>query len=178
LILKVGNSDPYFDLQRHVAQLIGSDPTPPISILLNQTIPPSEMGVLYRSADCFVLPTRGEGWGMPTLEAMACGLPVISTAWGAQTDFLHAGVGYPLRISGMAPAVTRSPYYAGTQWAVPDIDQLCDMMRYVYNNPEQAQARGATAASEVHKRWTWGHAAQRILTRLDAIRAKEAHEGL
>jgi GT2 family glycosyltransferase/glycosyltransferase involved in cell wall biosynthesis len=170
LILKVGNSDPYFDLPRHLASLIGSGPTPPISVLLNQKIPAAEMGALYRSADCFVLPTRGEGWGMPTLEAMACGLPVISTGWGAQSEFLHAGVGYPLAIRGLAPAITRSPYYAGTQWAEPDLDHLCTLMRYVYENPEAAAAVGAAAAIEVHQRWTWQHAAEKIIARLDCLR--------
>ena len=34
---------------------------------------------LYRDADSFVLPTRGEGWGLPIVEAMAMGLPTIAT---------------------------------------------------------------------------------------------------
>jgi glycosyltransferase involved in cell wall biosynthesis len=124
---------------------------------------------LYTSADCFVLPTRGEGWGMPTIEAMACGLPVISTNWGAQTEFLHDSVAFPLRIRGLAPAITRSPYYAGTRWAEPDLDHLCDLMRYVYENQDHARAVGVRAAAEVHARWTWGHAAERIIARLDAL---------
>ena len=35
---------------------------------------------------------------MPVLEAMACGLPAIATDWSGPADFLHDGVGYPLRL--------------------------------------------------------------------------------
>ena len=36
---------------------------------------------LYAAADCFVLPSRGEGWGRPHVEAMSMSLPVIATNW-------------------------------------------------------------------------------------------------
>ena len=36
---------------------------------------------LYAAADAFVLPTRGEGWGLPIAEAMAMAMPVIATNW-------------------------------------------------------------------------------------------------
>lgn len=35
----------------------------------------------YAAADAFVLPSRGEGWGRPHVEAMSMGLPVIATNW-------------------------------------------------------------------------------------------------
>ncbi|MDA0242529.1 MAG: glycosyltransferase family 1 protein [Chloroflexi bacterium] len=36
--------------------------------------------VIYRSAECFVFPSRYEGFGFPPLEAMACNVPVVTTA--------------------------------------------------------------------------------------------------
>ena len=48
---------------------------------------PDDLGMahLYNCMDAFILPTAGEGFGIPTLEAMSCGLPVAvtnyTTAW-------------------------------------------------------------------------------------------------
>ncbi len=168
LLLKIFNYDPGLDVARRIGDLIRSD-GPPIVVLPNQQVAARQVGCLYRSADCFVLPTRGEGWGMPALEAMACGLSVISTNWGGQTEFLHAGVAYPLRIRGLIPAEARAPYYRGLRWAEPDFDHLCALMRYVYEHPDEARAVGARAAAEVAARWTWSHAAAKIVERLEAI---------
>jgi GT2 family glycosyltransferase/glycosyltransferase involved in cell wall biosynthesis len=168
LILKIFNHDRYFDVRRNVAELAGTG-GPPITLLLNHEIPGHQMGAFYAAADCFVLPTRGEGWGMPILEAMACGLPTIATDWGAQRDFFHEGVGYPLQIKGLVPAIARSPYYAGLRWADPDVEHLQYLMRYVYEHPDEARALGEQAAREVAARWTWAHATDKIMHRLKEI---------
>ncbi len=169
LVLKIFNHDARFDVQRRISELANRPAAPRVVVLLNQEIAEHQMGGLYRSADCFVLPTRGEGWGMPILEAMACGLPVIATDWGAQRDFFNDQLGYPLKVRDLVPAVSRSPYYAGSRWAEPDIDHLRYLLRYVYEHPDEARATGTRAAIDVHQKWTWERAVDRILARLETI---------
>jgi glycosyltransferase involved in cell wall biosynthesis len=47
------------------------------------TVPDSHLPALYRAADAVLLPSLGEGFGLPLLEAMACGVPVIAADAGA-----------------------------------------------------------------------------------------------
>lgn len=166
LLLKVINTDPAVNIERQVEAMRLRPDRAPVVMVVNQNIPSYQMGSLYCSSDCFVLPTRGEGWGMPTLEAMACGLPTISTSWSAQSEFFDEEVGYPIEIKRLIPAVAKCPYYAGFEWADPDTDHLAALMRHVYENRQEARAKGMLASVRAREKWTWLDAARRIKGRL------------
>ncbi len=142
-----------------------------VAFLLNREYPYSQMGMLYRSAECYVSASRGEGWDMPLMEAMACGLPAIATDWGAHREFVHERIAYPLEIRGLAPAVSSNPNYEGSRWAEPDPEHLAHLLRHVYENRDEARAKGAHAAAEMAERWTWRRAAERIAARIAEITA-------
>ncbi|MGH7426611.1 MAG: glycosyltransferase, partial [Candidatus Methylomirabilales bacterium] len=164
LLVSVFNRDPLINVP---AEIAGMDlpASAPVVVMVNPEFADYQMGALYRSADCFVLPTRGEGWGMPILEAMACGLPVISTGWSGPADFLSEDNGYPLQYR-MTPAEARCPYYKGFEWADPDADHLRYLMRYVFQHREEAKAKGMAAAVDVAAAYTWDKAAERVKRRL------------
>jgi glycosyltransferase involved in cell wall biosynthesis len=169
LVLRVNNHDPDVDVAAEIARLGLGDDGPPVAIVLNTHLAPDAIGQLYCSADCFVLPTRGEGWGLPILEAMACGLPVIATDWSAQTEFMHAGVALPLRVARLVPADGKCPFYEGFRWAEPDFEHLVESLRAMAAQPAAGRALGAAAAAEVRRRWTWQQAAERMAARLRQI---------
>jgi glycosyltransferase involved in cell wall biosynthesis len=49
-------------------------------------VPDDELPGLYAGAQCFVLPSLYEGFGLPCLEAMACGTPVVASSAGALAE--------------------------------------------------------------------------------------------
>lgn len=54
-------------------------------------VPSAELPAYYQSCDVFAMPSRGEGFGIVYLEAMACGKPVISSNLDAGRDALDGG---------------------------------------------------------------------------------------
>jgi GT2 family glycosyltransferase len=171
LLCKVMNRDPSIRVRELVSRLRLSPSGGRIAFLHNRELPYHQLGVLYRSASCYVSAGRGEGWDMPLMEAMACGLPSIATDWGAHTEFVNDRISYPLRVKGTIKAVAKCPYYAGFSWADPDPDHLAYLLRHVFENRDEAAAKGREAAVEMREKWTWRHAARRIVERLDATGA-------
>ena len=168
LLLSVYNRDKAVDVRHEVAKLLPSA-SPPVVVMVNAEFAPHQMGALYRSADCFVLPTRGEGWGMPVLEAMACGLPAIATAWSAIPDFLTEDTGYPLAVRSLVPAVARCPWYEGFRWAEPDVEHLRLLLRTVAEDPVEARRRGERAAAAVAAGYSLETVARRVKERVRGL---------
>lgn len=162
LLCKANNFDPGFKIKDEVQKLNLRQGGGRIVIAENQILQQYELGVLYRAADCFVLPARGEGWGMPILEAMACGLPVIATDWSSQVDFMTKENSLLLEVEKLIPAVAKCPYYEGFRWAQPSYEHLRFLMRWVFENRKKAAAIGQQAAQDAVNHWTWEHAARKI----------------
>lgn len=55
-------------------------------------VPESEKADVYRLADVFVMPGRGEGFGFVFLEAMACGIPVVASRLDGSYEAVRSGM--------------------------------------------------------------------------------------
>jgi glycosyltransferase involved in cell wall biosynthesis len=180
LLLKVTTHNrPGLDLDALVLEFLEGhlgrrlDQVPPI-VLVTGMIPRRQLPRLYAAADAFVLATRGEGWGRPLAEALACERPVIATAWGGQMDFLHEGNSFLIaveRLVPVSPAVDLE-IFAGHRWAEPSRDHLRQLMRTVFTQRAQAGERARRGRREMVERWDARRVAARLadalLTRLEA----------
>jgi glycosyltransferase involved in cell wall biosynthesis len=125
-----------------------------------------QMAALYRSADAYVSPYRGEGFNMPVLEAAACGLPVIVTGGGTTDDFVTDDFALKIR-SRIAPIQLGG--MIGDQLA-PDLDHLVAQMLAVMDREDWR--RGAASAGPAHAaaNYSWDKIATRLLGVLFAYR--------
>jgi glycosyltransferase involved in cell wall biosynthesis len=127
---------------------------------------------LYRSCDCLAFPYRGEGFGMPILEAMACGLPVIVTAGGASDDFLDDSTAYriPARRRSIGDRIYDVKLCAEGWLLEPDRMALAQTMRRLYEHRDEGREVGARASARARTEFTWTRAAERVIARVNALR--------
>jgi glycosyltransferase involved in cell wall biosynthesis len=107
-------------------------------VQLTGYIPQNELAELYRGAACMIFPSRYEGFGLPVLEAMASGTPVVTTTAGAIPE-----------VAGEA-AVLVPP---------GDAEALADGIRKALANRDQLVVAGLERAQE----FQWAEVARRTL---------------
>ena len=94
-----------------------------------------EMSALYRLHDVVVAPHMGEAFGMTVLEAMACGRPVIATAWSGLCDFYNESAGWPINeyefIENELPLPNHFPPMSGSRMVRPSVQALTKILERV-----------------------------------------------
>lgn len=109
-----------------------------------------EMCRLYNGMDVFCLPSMGEGFGIPIIEAQACGVPVIVSDWTACAELCGAG----LRV----PMAKKIPTPLGSFQAYADVGALVKAMEAMYTvwkSDTREYERLRDAAREFAMQYDW-----------------------
>lgn len=154
---------------REIVKRFKPENTPRV-IFYGDKISNHAMAALYRSADCFVLTSRGEGLGMQYLEAMASGIPVIASDWGAQMDYLTEANSFPvksvLHIIDDPNYIVKCPQALNSKWCQVDIGDLRKTLRFVAGGVSgkvgEEKDRAARALKMV-RRFTWQNMAVKFI---------------
>ena len=113
----------------------------------------------YAAADVYVSPSREDSFAMPVAEAMACGLPAITS--------IFAGISSIVR-DGEDSFVLADPL---------DAKALAEEIRMLYEQPE-LRAGMSRAAAEVARNWTWDQNAAAVWELLQRAAAKKTGKDL
>jgi glycosyltransferase involved in cell wall biosynthesis len=149
----------------------------PDIILKDRYLSSVETGTLTALADCYVSLHRSEGFGLTIAEAMALGKPTIATAYSGNLEFMTEENSYlcPSQVAKVGP--DHEPYPAESYWSEPDLEEAARLLRHVYEQPEEANARGVRAASDIRSLHNPAVAAAIISARIAAIRRRRATPG-
>ena len=117
--------------------------------VLPQVETQAELASIVRCANLAIYPTRAEGWGLPILEGMACGVPTIASYNTAMMDYLTDENSRPLRVFTEEPAEGGQ---AGN-WNVPDFNELSQAVL------DGIAGKVPTPPVEIGEQWSWQNAA-------------------
>ena len=150
-------------------------PNAPALVVLPDDIGADELPGLYRAADCVVQPYRAEGFCLPALEALACGVPVIATAGGPTDEFLTDACAWRIAATEVeAPAgwlpssLATDPANGAPMMLEPDLQALIAALREAAEPVVRAgKAAHSRAAAE---RFGWERTGELAAARVKALR--------
>ncbi|WP_265593787.1 glycosyltransferase family 4 protein [Verrucomicrobium sp. BvORR034] len=132
---------------------------------------------LKAGCGCYVSLHRSEGLGLTMAEAMRQGKPVIATGYSGNMDFMNEGNSFLCRYDKVPVGPGSAPYPAKAVWAEPSISHAAELMRRVYDHPEEAAEKGRRAAADLAERFNPARCAAAVEIRLRELRSLEPHAG-
>lgn len=132
-----------------------------------------ELGDLYRDHHCLLAPSHGEGWGLVPMEALATGMPIVSTKYSGVLDFLSESNCFftPYKWETVYQTVKEDgqerkiPFRAAAA-LIPDLGRT---MTEVIRQYPRALRKAAQGSRLVHSRFTWPLVAQRFVETIQGL---------
>lgn len=100
-----------------------------------------DMVKLYNCFDVLLLCSGGEGFGLPLIEAQACGVPAVTTNYAAGPENVGAG----LTVKASDYVILSTP---GTRFAVASLDEMAEALTKIYNANREKLAKKARSFAE------------------------------
>jgi glycosyltransferase involved in cell wall biosynthesis len=133
------------------------------------------MPQIFAASDCYVLISRGEGFGLPYLESGACDIPVISSRYSGQTDFLDDDNSYLVDVDGFESAERNlawiSYFYENAEFPIfgaKAVEQTRHLMRYVYEHQDEAAVKSRRLHEKVVKEYDWQSCIDKMYGKLES----------
>jgi len=134
---------------------------------------------LYRQCQVFVSPSRGEAWGLPMIEAVASGMPLVATVYSGHRDFLQPAMTSVIAVDySLAPV--RCPdferFYTAAdgdlgQWADPSVASLTAGLLTARKEFESLNRHAQINSARIREHFSWANSANRAVERLIQTRA-------
>ena len=128
---------------------------------------------LIQESDIFLSCARGEGWNLPLIEAMGCGIPSIYSECSGQLEFAK-NKGIPIKIlqevSSESAKLQSFNYDNLTgNFYEPDFDDLGEKIKMVYNNFDYYKQQALIDSKIIRKEFSWENAAEKAFNRIQVI---------
>lgn len=128
-------------------------------------MPEENLCAVYNMIDALFVTSLGEGFHLPSFEAMACGTPVVAPAWSALGEFLGDGVGRLVHCSGTAAHPRSSNTTVG---GVMDAREAMLALDDLYSDPAGRMAQGQRGLAFARQpRFTWQDIGQRFVAEVE-----------
>lgn len=172
LIIKDMGADSFYQGQgaRQTIHRIQKDPLAPEIIYSSEKLEEAEMPRLLTATDCLVHPYRGEGFGLPVLEAMACGVPVITTEGGSTDDFCSKHQAFLIPSNRREINHRDFELAGGAGWVLePDLNALKTLMREAFEKADEAKQRALTVSEHIRRHYDWAVIGEKVMERLEQL---------
>ena len=165
LVVKDHADGAFYEGQDHrrAVQDLAADRPEQVRLVTDHLDEPA-LASLLRGAQALVLPSRAEGFGLPVLEAMACGVAPVVPAVGALAE-LAGGAAWPVEVRVIDLPVAREMAYnargaaervTGVRFVEPTADRLADALRSVAAAPPEEHRRRSVIARDRARQRSWG----------------------
>lgn len=159
---------------QQVRQHVGlADGEGPQVYVVHGAISEENMVKLYRNADAFVLPTCGEAWGMPLMEAAAMEVPIITTKGTGSEAFLNSE--YTIMVDAEWRPIGNKLYWPHVyepyqQLLIPSMEEFSRMMFRIYKYHDMAKDQAKKQRAELVERgFTWDSAAEQFAEAIEDL---------